>query len=267
MGPSSKGRTGKGRTGAMKALGPEPLIHASADVRASRLGRYTEVGERTALIESELDDYSYVVNDAHIIYTRVGKFCSIAAQTRINPGNHPMERASQAHFTYRASKYFEAEADEEAFFDWRREHRVTIGHDVWIGHGAIVLPGRTIGTGAVVAAGAVVTKDVPEYVIVAEIRRACCAAASTRRHRSGSRPLPGGIGSTTGCARLCPTSAPWPSKPLSRSTGRLPTGSGERHDPPVRRELTAKKNWRMALPTKNSCVIDQSFPQTSPILA
>ncbi|MGZ3296248.1 MAG: chloramphenicol acetyltransferase, partial [Xanthobacteraceae bacterium] len=76
-------------------------------------------------------------------------------------------RATQAHFTYRASAYFPEERDEAEFFEWRRGHRVHIGHDVWIGHGAIVLPGRGIGTGAVVAAGAVVTKDVPAYTIVA----------------------------------------------------------------------------------------------------
>jgi phosphonate metabolim protein, transferase hexapeptide repeat family len=87
--------------------------------------------------------------------------------TRINPGNHPMHRASQAHFTYRASAYFPGESDDADFFEWRREHRVHIGHDVWIWHGAIVLPGRSVGTGAVVAAGAIVTKDVPAYTIVA----------------------------------------------------------------------------------------------------
>jgi acetyltransferase-like isoleucine patch superfamily enzyme len=77
-----------------------------------------------------------------------------------------MQRASQAHFTYRASAYFPGEADEAEFFDWRRQHHVHIGHDVWIGHGAVILPGRNVGTGAVIAAGAVVTKDVPAYTIV-----------------------------------------------------------------------------------------------------
>jgi len=114
-----------------------------------------------------MDDYSYVVNDAQITYTTIGKFCSIAAMTRINPGNHPMHRASQAHFTYRASAYFPSESDDVEFFAWRRAHHVHIGHDVWIGHGAVVLPGRSIGTGAVVAAGAIVTKNVPAYTIVA----------------------------------------------------------------------------------------------------
>jgi phosphonate metabolism protein (transferase hexapeptide repeat family) len=77
-----------------------------------------------------------------------------------------MWRASQSHFTYRASAYFEGEADEASFFDWRREHHVTIGHDVWIGHGVTVLAGRKIGTGAVIGSGAVVSKDVEPYTIV-----------------------------------------------------------------------------------------------------
>jgi phosphonate metabolism protein (transferase hexapeptide repeat family) len=153
----------------VKTLGLEPLIHPTASVKDCALGRYTEVGARTSLTETTLGDYSYIVNDGNVIYTGIGKFCSIAAMTRINPGNHPMERASQAHFTYRASAYFPGEPDEAAFFDWRRSHPVTIGHDVWIGHGAVILPGRTIGTGAVVAAGAVVTKDVPDYTIVAGV--------------------------------------------------------------------------------------------------
>ena len=148
-------------------LSRKPRIDPTASIRASRFGVYTEVGARTKLLEVDLGDYSYVVSDSDIAYAGIGKFCSIAAMTRINPGNHPMHRASQAHFTYRASAYFAGERDEDEFFAWRRAHRVVMGHDVWIGHGAIVLPGRTIGTGAVIAAGAVVTKDVPAYAIVA----------------------------------------------------------------------------------------------------
>src|SRR5258708_22242032 len=137
-----------------------------------------------------MDDYSYVVNDAQITYTTIGKFCSIAAMTRINPGNHPMHRASQAHFTYRPSAYFPEESDEAEFFEGRRGNRVHIGHDVWIGHGAIVLPGRSVGTGAVVAAGAVVTKDVPAYTIVAgnparKIRRRIPESVTNRLGKPG----------------------------------------------------------------------------------
>ena len=150
-----------------KVLSSQPTIDPTAKLQDATLGAYTEVGARTILHEVEMGDYSYVVNDAQIAYTRIGKFCSIAAMTRINPGNHPMHRASQAHFTYRASAYFPGEGDEAEFFAWRRGHHVDIGNDVWIGHGAVVLPGRNIGTGAVVAAGAIVTRDVAAYTIVA----------------------------------------------------------------------------------------------------
>ncbi|ABD08776.1 transferase hexapeptide repeat [Rhodopseudomonas palustris HaA2] len=150
-----------------KMLSVEPTVDPSARLHEVKLGAYCEVGARTILNEVAMDDYSYVVNDSQITYSSIGKFCSIAAMTRINPGNHPMHRATQAHFTYRASAYFEGESDDAEFFAWRRAHHVHIGHDVWIGHGAIVLPGRNIGTGAVVAAGAIVTRDVPAYTIVA----------------------------------------------------------------------------------------------------
>jgi hypothetical protein len=166
-------------------LSLDPTIDPTAKLKDSKLGAYCEVGARSMLLEVAMGDYSYVVNDAQIAYAGIGKFCSIAAMTRINPGNHPMHRASQAHFTYRASAYFPGEPDEAEFFEWRRGHHVDIGHDVWIGHGAIVLPGRRIGTGAVVAAGAIVTKDVPPYTIVAgnparPIKRRFSEAVSAR---------------------------------------------------------------------------------------
>jgi len=46
---------------------------------------------------------------------------------------------------------------------------VVIADDVWIGANAVVLPGVTIGRHAVVAAGAVVTRDVPEFTVVAGV--------------------------------------------------------------------------------------------------
>ena len=171
-----------------KTLSIEPTVDPSAKVQEAKFGIYCEVGARTMLLDVEMGDYSYVVNDSQMTYTTIGKFCSIAAMTRINPGNHPMQRATQAHFTYRASAYFDGEADDAEFFAWRKSHRVHIGHDVWIGHGAIVLPGRCIGTGAVIAGGAVVTKDVPDYTIVAgnparPIRRRFSEAIAARFKR------------------------------------------------------------------------------------
>lgn len=51
----------------------------------------------------------------------------------------------------------------------RSDNDITIGSGSWISSGAIVLGGVTIGDGALVAAGAVVTRDVPDYAIVAGV--------------------------------------------------------------------------------------------------
>lgn len=148
-----------------KHLGDAPSIHPTARVRDSRFGRYCEVGAGTRVAETGFGDYSYVAGGSDIIYAEIGRFCSIAAAVRINPGNHPLDRVALNHFTYRSAAYGLGD-DDAAFFDWRRSHKVTLGHDVWIGHGAVILPGVTLGTGCAIGAGAVATKDVPPFAIV-----------------------------------------------------------------------------------------------------
>ena len=149
-----------------RTLGTAPCIHPSAHVKDTcRWAAWTEVGERTKLNETEMGAYSYICNDGDVIYTTIGRFCSIAAQVRINPGNHPLDRAALHHFTYR-SALFDLGDDDPSFFDWRRNSHVTIGNDVWVGHGVTILPGVTIGDGAAIGSGAVVTKDVPAFSVV-----------------------------------------------------------------------------------------------------
>lgn len=148
---------------------PKPHIHADAHVSDCVLGPWTRVGARTSLSEVSMAAFSYIVNDASAAYADIGKFCSIARDVRINPGNHPTWRAAQHHFSYRAVSYAMGPEDDLEFFEWRRAQKVVIGHDVWIGHGATVLPGVSIGTGAVVGAGAVVSRDVPNFTIVAGV--------------------------------------------------------------------------------------------------
>jgi hypothetical protein len=152
----------------MKRLTETPTVHETATVIDCTLGKWTEIYAHVTLREVEFGDYSYIVSHGNAIWSTIGKFCSIAEGARINPGNHATWRAAQHHFTYRAAQYGLGE-DDEAFFEWRRSHWVTIGNDVWIGHGVTVLPGVSIGDGAVVGAGAVVTRDVAPYTIVAGV--------------------------------------------------------------------------------------------------
>lgn len=94
----------------------------------------------------------------------IGKYCSIGKNVRIFlGGNHRSDWITTYPFP--------------AFSNWRTtislrdctssHGNIAIGNDAWLGEGSIILSGVTIGNGAVVGAGAVVTKDVPDYSIVA----------------------------------------------------------------------------------------------------
>jgi len=117
------------------------LLHPEEQHRS-----WTELGSATYLVESTFGDYSYTAGNVQIIYATIGKYCSIANSVRINPGNHPQWRVTQHHMTYRRAQFGLAVEDDHDFFQWRREHACTIGHDVWIGHGAVIMPGVNVGT-------------------------------------------------------------------------------------------------------------------------
>lgn len=145
----------------------EPRIHPTAELKSCKLGRYAVIGERVILREVNVGDFSYFERHAEAIYTSIGKFCSIAANTRINALEHPIERITQHKLSYRPNEYFRYLGVDEGFRARRQAKKVTIGHDVWIGHGAVVMPGVSIGNGAVIGANAVVTHEVEPYMIVA----------------------------------------------------------------------------------------------------
>lgn len=145
----------------------EPRIHPTAELKSCRLGRYAIVGERVILREVSVGDFSYFERHAEAIYTTIGKFCSIAANTRLNALEHPIERITSHKVSYRPNEYFRWLGVDADFKARRQAKTVRIGHDVWIGHGAVVAPGVAIGNGAVVGANAVVTRDVQPYEIVA----------------------------------------------------------------------------------------------------
>ncbi len=145
---------------------PEPRIHPTAELKGCRLGRYVSVAERVILREVSVGDFSYFERHAEGIYATIGKFCSIAANTRINALEHPLERATTHKISYRPNEYFRYLGVDQAFRERRRARKVSIGNDVWIGHGAVILPGVTVGDGAVIGANAVVSRDVSPYSIV-----------------------------------------------------------------------------------------------------
>jgi len=161
----------------MKILCKEPTIAPSAVLESTELGTWTEIGEFNTIENSVIGDYSYTGPWCILQNAIVGRFSNIAAAVRIGPTQHPMERPTMHHFTYRRRMYGFDTVDDESFFEWRRSRVTSIGHDTWIGHGAQVLSGLVVGHGSVIAAGAVVTHDVQPYTIVAGV------PAKPLRHR------------------------------------------------------------------------------------
>lgn len=147
----------------------DPRIHPTAELKGCRLGRYVAIAERVVLREVTVGDYSYFERHGEAIYTTIGKFCSIAANVRLNALEHPLERITTHKITYRPNEYFKYLGVDQAFRERRRARLIVIGNDVWIGHGAVVMPGVTIGDGAAIGANAVVTRDVAPYEIVAGV--------------------------------------------------------------------------------------------------
>lgn len=91
----------------------------------------------------------------------IGRYVSIAAGVRMFTQNHPLERLSTHPF------FYERRPGDPATNNLP-PGSLDIGNDVWIGSNALITPGcHHVGNGAVIGAGAVVTRDVPDYAIVA----------------------------------------------------------------------------------------------------
>ncbi len=149
-----------------KVLGIEPFFHPGSQISQSTFGVYTEIGPENYFENVAFGDFSYSGLHCFLQNTEVGKFVNIAAMVRVGPTNHPMERPTMHHFTYRRKLYGFSETDDADFFHQRQNKKTIIGHDVWLGHASIILPGVRVGDGAVVGSGTIVTKDVPPYAVV-----------------------------------------------------------------------------------------------------
>jgi phosphonate metabolism protein (transferase hexapeptide repeat family) len=145
------------------------VVHETAKVRGSQIGDWVEIHEFAQVRDSSIGSYSYLQEYVALLNTDMGRFCAIAAMSRLGAPNHPYGRVSQHRFTYVPEYYWLGQQRDRGFFDDRTADRVNVGHDVWCGHGVTVLPGVTVGDGAVIAAGAVVTKEVAPYTIVAGV--------------------------------------------------------------------------------------------------
>ena len=83
----------------------------------------------------------------------------------MNGGNHLTKATSAYPFAIFGGDWKNAMDGKE----YPTKGNTIVGHDVWIGHGAVIMPGVKVGNGAIIGSNAVVTKDVPDYSIVAGV--------------------------------------------------------------------------------------------------
>lgn len=125
--------------------------------------------------------YSYGPLCDHWLVESVGAFCSFAIGTDVVQ-NHAINYISTHPFIYNHSSmnsplpsYSDCK-DEPWYFDGitpqgkvQKLQRIRIGNDVWLGKNVTITNGANIGNGVIAGAGAIITKDVPDYAIVAGI--------------------------------------------------------------------------------------------------
>lgn len=144
-----------------------PSMAFSSRVEKSSISKKAKVWGNCRVFHSELGDYSYLGPNSRLIHTRVGRFCSIAANCIIGMGSHPLNYLSTSSIFTAPHNGLGQSWTKKAFFEEYKP--IVIGNDVWIGQRVMIIGGVKIGDGAVVGAGAIVTNDVPPYAIVAGV--------------------------------------------------------------------------------------------------
>ena len=93
--------------------------------------------------------------------TRIDRYVSVGPGVAAYRRNHPLDRLSMHPYFYNPRHGADTDADVATT-------PLVIEAGAWLGANVIVLPGcQRIGRGAVVAAAAVLTRDVPDYAVVA----------------------------------------------------------------------------------------------------
>lgn len=141
-----------------------------------------EILDREAKNITHCGKYSYGPLCNHWLVKSVGSFCSFANGSDVVE-NHAVEYLSTSPFLYIGGaddrvhgRVWEEFKDEEFYFDGvepkaktHKLEKITIGNDVWLGKNVLITNGSNIGNGVIAGAGAVITKDVPDYAVVAGV--------------------------------------------------------------------------------------------------
>lgn len=139
------------------------LLSIKSKIFKCTLKNQVRVSDMAEISNSYVDEMSSVGRYSKIVHTNIGKYCAISWNTTINALSHPYSHMSISAFPY-VPYVGNFVKERTQLYDV-----VCIKNDVWIGANSVIMPGVTIGNGAVIGASSVVTKDVPDYAIVAGV--------------------------------------------------------------------------------------------------
>lgn len=116
---------------------------------------YQVMGDSLVDHHSQIGDYTYIGFNCIVTKAQIGRYCSIANNINIGPGEHDMTQISTSSQFYTNP------------YEKLTEKPIQIGNDVWIGSNCIIRRGVKIADGAVIGANSFVNEDVPAFAIYA----------------------------------------------------------------------------------------------------
>lgn len=131
-------------------------------IDASTLDKTSRVDIGTVIIASKLGRYSYVGEHSSLLYVEVGAFTCISNYCAIGGGSHPTEWVSLSPVFNTTKGIIKTKLGSLVYNPFVK---VEIGNDVWIGSHCLIKSGVKIADGAIVGMGSVVTHDIGPYEI------------------------------------------------------------------------------------------------------
>lgn len=153
-------------------IGDVTSIGDYTTVRDSEVGHHCQIQRYCDLLRVQIGNNTIIERNAVLHDVTIGSFCELSWYVGMGGDNHNYKLPSIHHWYWQT--YFGFETDENSigkknFFDKLNSEECKIGNDVWVGSGVTVNRKVHVGNGAILASGTVVTKDVPDYAIVAGV--------------------------------------------------------------------------------------------------
>ena len=133
------------------------------NVKVGEYSYYSDFEDATTFFDRNVK-YNFGFSGTRL---EIGSYCALAHGTTfiMADANHVTSGISTYPFPVFGGDW--AESITLAEMPFPNKGDIIVGNDVWFGYDSLIMPGVRIGHGAIIGARAVVTRDVPDYAVVA----------------------------------------------------------------------------------------------------